>query len=347
MILSDVNQITPLWLGDRLQQNGYLSQATVTHVQVETSTPPITLKITYSPETSKNPPRSLILKFNDHKLGAYYEHLFYDKIAPSMTDPPVPECFDRAIDQNTGRGYILLEDLKPTHFVGKPNRLTKAQFESLVNVLLDYHVHWWEHPRITQKDFIRPEGGFGGMNAATSREVIQRSCRRFFSQDWPNFINEIGPSLRRDWKQIIERTISKWENLFIQRIGNNKGLTLVHGDAHLQNFLLPEAPSEDRAILVDWAGFARGVGPLDIAKMLIMCKLPSTLRKELESSLLTQYHTQLVERGIEGYSFDDCCYDYRLSVIGHIWAPVQRKHLPDLQATMDAFQDWDCEELLK
>ena len=77
-------------------------------------------------------------------------------------------------------------------------------------------------------------------------------------------------------------------------------------------------------------------------------------RRLLEQPLLRHYHGRLLALGVQGYSWDDCWNDYRLSVIlVSIFIPVWRwaifKWAPDMSAltsSMTAFADLACSDLL-
>ena len=77
-------------------------------------------------------------------------------------------------------------------------------------------------------------------------------------------------------------------------------------------------------------------------------------RKEMESSLLDEYHDTLVAHGVQGYDRRALEADYRLSVLWRITTPVwQAVHnIPaviwwnNLERIMLAVDDLDCRSLL-
>jgi aminoglycoside phosphotransferase (APT) family kinase protein len=68
----------------------------------------------------------------------------------------------------------------------------------------------------------------------------------------------------------------------------------------------------DDVVALDWQTFAVGPPTRDVAYFLGTCLEP-TDRRHIEEDLVAGYHTELVERGVTGYSLDQCFDDYRLA----------------------------------
>lgn len=104
---------------------------------------------------------------------------------------------------------------------------------------------------------------------------------------------------------------------------------------------------------IDWQFWHPTVCGTDLAFMITTEWEPS-VRRQLEETLLRRYHETLRQRGVQGYSWDDCWADYRLSIIlVSIFIPVWRHSIfkwePDLttiERGMAAFEDSRCAELL-
>jgi hypothetical protein len=130
-------------------------------------------------------------------------------------------------------------------------------------------------------------------------------------------------------------------------------LTITFEDVHAGNFLYPRDPAKDTLRSIDWEQWGINIGPHDLAYMMGLFWFPER-RARLEFPLLQRYHRRLVEHGVEGYLWDDCWYDYRLSIIQHLFTPIwQWAHgtPPDiwwnhLERINCAFQDLNCQELL-
>jgi aminoglycoside phosphotransferase (APT) family kinase protein len=129
-------------------------------------------------------------------------------------------------------------------------------------------------------------------------------------------------------------------------------VTIVHGDAHAWNFLLPRS-GEGAAIVFDWDAWRGGIGSGDLAYMIAMHWYPQR-RARLESRMLDRYHAALVEDGVEGYGRDALRDDYRLSTLFTALTPVTHAWLDiphgiwwnHLERIMMAVDDLGCRELL-
>jgi Uncharacterized oxidoreductase dhs-27 len=69
-------------------------------------------------------------------------------------------------------------------------------------------------------------------------------------------------------------------------------------------------------IFIDWQFLSDSRGSQDVGNLLGGSMEADDLSKNWES-LLRRYHDRLVEKGVSGYSFDDCVLHYRQHVV---WA---------------------------
>jgi hypothetical protein len=81
------------------------------------------------------------------------------------------------------------------------------------------------------------------------------------------------------------------------------------------------------------------------------------LRRDLEISILKEYHRQLIANGVTGYHWDQLLADYKLCVVQGVYTvsewcikPGDRERMRwlwrlELERTMDAIQSLRCDEL--
>ena len=132
-----------------------------------------------------------------------------------------------------------------------------------------------------------------------------------------------------------------------------KQVTLIHGDAHTGNILLPRDETKHDVVLIDWQLWDINVGAIDLA-FLMALHWPPNRRAVLEESLLHRYHAHLLKCGVEGYGWQALWNDYRESVIIMSLIPIGqfRRNSPagviwfGLQDSLAAFEDLDCAEML-
>jgi hypothetical protein len=345
-------QVTPEWLSAKLQAQGLLTHGKVTRVvpgqaQSTFASSIWRLEVNYSTDASPGAPQRLFLKVSNPALAPgefdpsrlHQETVFYREIAPAMGQAFTIPCFEAAIEADTGASHILLKDVSETHASCRtPHNLRNC--EQAVDCLAHLHAFWWDHPRLGKDVGWYP-----------THEERQR--------DWINaeksttaFIALLGNQLPLAWRAVYQRVLPALPSLF-ERHASGRNLTLVHGDAHLGNFLFPKDEAAAPAYLIDWQFWHPTIGGTDLAFMMTPgWEIES--RRQLEKDLLERYYQQLITQGVRGYSWDECWNDYRLSIIlVSIFIPVWRwstfHWAPDMTALergMAAFEDLDCSDLL-
>jgi hypothetical protein len=303
--------------------------------------------VEYTPDASPDAPTRLFLKLSNPALvpGDFdpshlnQEIVFYQTVAPAMKTAFTIPCYHLASNLETGASHILLKDVSETHDVSL-SPACRSQCELAIDALAGLHAYWWDHPRLG-KDV----GSFPGLEQR-QQELLdtQRSTM--------NFMSALGADLHAAWRANYEHVLSALPHLF-QRHATGRNLTLVHGDAHLGNFLFPREPEGGGAFILDWQFWHATIAGTDLAFMMATDWEPPT-RRLLERRLVERYYAGLLAHGVRNYAWDDCWNDYRLSVIlVSIFIPVWRWSLfhwvPDLPAltnSMTAFEDLHCAELL-
>ena len=168
----------------------------------------------------------------------------------------------------------------------------------------------------------------------------------------PGFLDFLSDRLSGARRAVYEQALRVAPTL-TQRLLADYGLTLVHGDAHFWNFLLPHNSDTDTARIIDWESWSVGLGTIDVAYMMALHWYPER-RARLEQALLRRYHTQLLTYGVVGYDWDACWDDYRLAAVRNLFIPMGQwaaKLWPaiwwsHLERAMLAFEDLHCRELL-
>lgn len=354
-LITDMEQVTPDWLTEVLQEQGCLDRGKVVAVEgspQSTNTSIVShLEIIYSDDAPRSAPSRLFLKISrpDFSSNIYTSHgkevEFYNTIVPAMTDPPVVRCYDAVYSPETDRAHILLEDLSETCCrVVWPLPPLMLQCEQVIDCLARIHAFWWEDPRL-------------GKDIGTLLNV--QLFIQAFEMWFPGFLDFVGDRLFTNEIKLYEKVISSlpglWERHLQRRFDEGRGLTLVHTDLHFYNFLFPNDPDKDRARIIDWESWSVYIGPHDLAYAIALAWYPKR-RRAVERDLVRRYHDSLLKHGVENYDWDDCWHDYRLSAIVNLLAPVLRGAMFDesgegwwwdsLEVTLAAFEDLDCAELL-
>jgi hypothetical protein len=359
MVITGVEQVTQAWLTRALRESGHLDRGEVVAVrpaagQESTITggpgfrPSHRLEVSYSPDAPPSAPARFYLKAVEgrtDKQAGKRDVAFYTSIATAMPDTPAVTCYHAAHDPETGAYHLLLEDVSETHgVVVEPEApATRADAERMIDALAWLHACWWNDPRLEAA---------GGLSDAP---LIEGE----WTFDLAGFVDYMGDRLSGQRRCIYERVLASLPGLLRRRLTAENGLTLVHDDAHVWNFLLPWDRGAGRVYLVDWEQWGVSAGPHDVAYMITLFWYPYR-RARMERDLVRRYRDRLVEYGVANYDWNACWQDYRLFTIRNLLVPlwawewaqsVKRGYWGfhrwmQFEKGMLAFQDLGCAELL-
>ena len=255
---------------------------------------------------------------------------------------PLVRYFDAAYSEETGAAHLLLDDLSVTH-TNPPPPLPpgRPQAESMIDALARFHAFWWEHT------------GLGNEVGEKWEEATIAKSMRDLEENFKRFSDMVGELISGDRKRLYERFLTAWPRV-ARRLVDSPNLTLIHGDAHAWNCLLPKDAARDTAYLIDLATCRIRPGPNDLAYMMVLMWFPD-VRARWEKSLLDRYYQRLLSQGVEHYSREEFKWDYRFGVLCHLFTPVFQAvggFVPattwwySLERILAAFHDLGCDELL-
>jgi hypothetical protein len=350
--IAGAEQATPQWLTAVLRDRAILSQGLVTSVmaspaQATFASSSWRLQVGYSPGVASAAPRMLYLKTSNPELapGQFdvrqlrQEAVFYSVVAPLMAESFTIPCYSAVHEPETGASHVLLKDVSETHATDR-DPLHSGHAEQAIDCLARLHAFWWDHPRLGQD-----------VGSFPTWEERQQDIRDTVDSTVA-FMAALDDALPPAWRGVYERVLPALPGLF-QRHRTGRNLTLVHGDAHLGNFLFPRDAGASVTYLADWQFWHPTIGGADLAFMMA-AEWETETRRRLEHGLLLRYYDGLLAHGVQGYSWQQCWDDYRLSVIQmSLFIPVWRwavfRWAPDLSAvnrSMTAFEDLRCSGLL-
>jgi len=354
--ITDLTHVTPRWLTEVLREDGCLPRGEVGSVtcteQKKTFTSTVAhLELTYSAGAPQTAPSRLFLKMSRPATGPgdfdedhfRKEVVFYTTVASAMPHPPSVPCYDAVYCSGQASCHLLFDDITQTHFqTDHPLPPPYDQCERAIDCLARFHAFWWDHPRL-------------GKDVGKFRtEDERRTGWSDAEKSTHDFMDFLGDRLSAARRQIYETVLEALPRLS-QRQEQRKNLTLVHGDAHLWNFVFPRNPAANEVHMIDWQFWHPTIGGTDLAFMISREWYPER-RRRLEKRLIEQYHAILLECGVADYDWADCWRDYRLSVIQvSLFIPVWQWSLfkagprvwwSGLERAMLAFEDLECAELL-
>jgi hypothetical protein len=352
-LLTHPDQATPAWTTEALRRSGALPQGRVLAIEarVETSyTATLAwLSLRYSKEATPAAPRRLLLKLSrsgseQRVVGNEQrrrEVTFHTEVAAAMDEPPVVRCHWAVYSQETGATLLLFDDVSSTHLsVGPTQAPALWQAESAMDALAQLHALWWDHP------------GLGKIGSLPSRDSVAEDVANARSH-WRPFYPLIKERLTASQSGLYAAVLEQMPGLW-QRLLTGSGLTLIHGDAHMANVMLPRTPADGRALIIDWQLWGISFGAMDLAHMMALGWTRET-RQKIEERLVRRYYRTLSERGVTGYAWSDCWNDYRLAVLLRVlFMPMWFWHAGQTEAVwqgclvraLDAAEDLECATLL-
>jgi thiamine kinase-like enzyme len=236
----------------------------------------------------------------------------------------------------------VLEDLSESHTepTAWPLPPTMAQCETILRTLARFNAEWWDDPRlgVSVGTWLDPD---------TQRQNLKGLCEHFAA-----FTGRVGDRLSAERRDLYRRLIDAVPRL-TARYHSHRDVTLIHGDAHVWNVLMPKDEHSADVRIFDWDTWRIGLPTTDLAYMMAMHWYPD-LRRQRERPLLDCYHAALLASGVGGYDRRALDDDYRLSVLLQTLTPVLQEAygIPpwvwwnNLERIMLAVDDLGCRALL-
>lgn len=264
---------------------------------------------------------------------------FYENISSRLNCQVIPKFYGGGVDEPTGRTWLLMEDLSGSHErpSDPPLPPTFARSANIVEALAQFHAAGWD------KDEWHDIGPTLWERLRSS-DWLSAACDRLFSK--------AGDALDDSTRDAYARFLLDFPAL-VERADLLQGKTLIHGDAHVWNWMLPCDVATDTPKLIDWDGWHLGAGVWDLAYMMA-AQWDRGVRQRFEMPLLDRYHAALTASGVTGYSREALQEDYRLAVLLHMRTPIARfaKSMsayvwwPQLMRVQHAVEDLRCLDLL-
>ncbi len=350
-LITQLDRLTPTWLTERLRGCGVLQDGAVTAVHpVHLTTTHVSshyrIAVDYDPTaTAGRPPRHLFLKLANPTFVANSDHetVFYNSLVPQMQRDwrgpwPFVTCYDAAWSAEEQVNHLLLEDLSATHATHTAHAPpTPAAAQQLIDSYAAFHAFWWEHPTlgVTVGSFLT--------------EAIIDRFEADARQQLEALAEQGSDDLTPEEFACLRQAVVAWPPRRRHRVLAHQGITLVHRDPHPGNILYPHNPATHSLKLIDWQSWRIDTGTDDLAYLMAF-HWPAETRAVQEATLLRRYHAQLMALGVTGYSWDDCLYDYRASIVRFLSTMLLHwRHQANRERCklgLQAFVDWECAQIL-
>ncbi len=358
-VIESIEQVTPKWLSHALRESGYLQQGEVEALRKDPSylegftSERYHLELIYTKNTPKSAPDHLFIKIGKSEFfeTCKKEIEFYKLSKKAQIAPSFIRCFHSGYSSETKQSHLLFQDLSKTHynpdFTGfrrdseTPIPLTHLECEGVIECLATVHAFWWNNPQL------------GNEIEFSSTKESSAQLSSYLEECMVSIFDALGERLSPKRRSLYESVLSSYPDLYWNYIDEGAPLTIIHGDAHLGNFMFPIDPGKDNTILLDWQSWRVDIGIEDLAHLMALNWHPNQ-RQEMERDLLVYYHNQLSDKGVTNYSWDDCWLGYRITAIWMLFIPIIWFSLnlpldhcwPFMEKSYAAFKDLQCIELL-
>ena len=98
-------------------------------------------------------------------------------------------------------------------------------------------------------------------------------------------------------------------------------LTISHFDFRVDNLFFDVKNADNPVIMFDWGSAVIHRGVIDLSYFL-GGSLTIDLRRKIEREIVKLYYERLLEKGVSGYSFDECWQDYLMGTLIYAYIPV-------------------------
>jgi hypothetical protein len=349
-VLSGPEEATPEWLTATLRRNGFIDREEVAAVKQlvtagrRSSINRLAIRWSGIKKSTRLPFLLCLKRSNTRRSqGTCREVEIYTKAAAMMRDPPLVECYDAQFNTRTGAYHVLLRDMSLTHRCLEqhlPAGLDEAK--QVVESLAKFHAFWWDH---------------GGLGNSIGRKVTEYSLRRtvgFVQSHWPVLKHKLGDRITDEESRVVDRIMESALTTFRERL-SRANLTLIHGDAHAMNFLVPKMKGANSCYILDWQTpdwlWEIWCGVSDLAYHIVRF-WSARRRNQMEHTLLRHYLTELEKRNVADYSWSELFCDYRLSVVLCLFVVIHEAcsrqspaWYPQLENCLAAILDLNCVEL--
>ena len=355
-VVTSLEQVTTQWLTDVLSRSGALARGAVAAFDADVGrgnwSANARLVVEYTAEAQGARPRRLFLKMVNTDLGDESfdasEVTYYRRDYADVPDAPLLRCYDARYSEELRRYHVLLDDISDTHVNASEKEPTLAYGLALAEGLAALHARWWGGERLTEAGAPINSADHIRNFVAIAEPGVGHILRRFSSELQPH------------WPDAIRELFARHPQAMIERARDPSGFTLIHGDTGEQNILVPR--EGDRPVYIidrqpfDWS-LTTWLGAYDLAYAMVL-DWPVELRRQWEMPVLERYHARLIERGVQGYSWQRLVDDYRLCVAMGVYVAVEycrgginerwiSAWLLMLQRSLLACDDLDCRALWK
>lgn len=223
------------------------------------------------------------------------EAVFYRELAPSLGAVSTPPCVHVGIDETTGHGLVVMEDLVAAGatFLDPLSSYGPDQAAATLDQLAALHAATWENPEMAPSPAFTPR--LATLAGYFQPDQLQAQLDDGRAPDVPADVR------RADRVQAAVRALGALVD------SGDHPRCVVHGDVHTGNVY---QQADGRPGLIDWQVVQWGVWALDVAYHLAAVLDPAD-RARAERDLLDHYLDRLAAHGVAPPDREQAWWLYR------------------------------------
>lgn len=322
LIPSTMDEITPEWLTAALRAGGHCSGSVtaIDKVQIGAGVGILGELSRMTPTyagSEPNAPKTLIAKIPTadpggrgvaQMLGFYEkEARFYVEVGDKV-GVRTAHCYYSDRDPENVKYVILMEDLGALPIGDQVAGATVQECMTLMAQMARLHAGWWNSPKLDELEWIP----FGN-------SPIIKLAALAYAQALEPFLEKFGDLLTAQQREIALKYGPRMNAM--QDEFASAPHTLCHGDLRLDNVFWGSPDNSSPVTLVDWQIAIKARGPYDVGYFMSQSVEPE-VRAANEERIVREYHRALLDNGVQGYSFDQCWDDYRVTTMFCLTYPV-------------------------
>ena len=220
---------------------------------------------------------------------------FYSQIA-SKIDTVSPNCWYSEASDDGQSGVLVLQDLSDWAASDQHEGLTSAELDAAIMAIAPMHAWSWDADTRQELAWV----DFNTYLMAANLPAMWPGARPVIERKHPGFAR-MGDEIYPLFSRVLE-------------VSAERVHCLVHGDFRGDNLRMRGSDGSGYEVAVfDFANLFRGVGAHDIARLMAGSpRMQPTLEDHKRACEL--WRTELLARGVEGYSRDDAWFDYMLGM---------------------------------
>jgi hypothetical protein len=229
------------------------------------------------------------------------EYRFYRELADEITFRTA-RCYYSDGDTEKVEYVLLLEDFGATGRAGDQVKGCTAEEARIAMAHLAlHHARWWQHPRLTQIEWLPP-----------GVDLVKGAMEQSYPQAWQKTLEIFPDHITGEIRDVMP-TLGPRITRLLEAL-SDRPMTMGHGDYRLDNMFFGNAGSGYEVAVLDWQSPNMAWGAYDVAYFLYS-NVDTETRRNHEMDVLREYHRTLVANGVTGYEWEQLVEDYRASLL--------------------------------